>query len=430
MPAPICGTGPGAAAGADGALHGGRSVGIHPGKPSSEVLQHTSPSAQQQGMPLAGGNTRAVLLPSASMCTALLHRPTCILTCPLLSLQALGLEQPPDVLGWLLGGGVAVAMAARHGEQLGRASGAGWNIYLHCHTCFLFSCVKRRMALRRSAATRWLDHRTTAEACHRHCACFPVLQFVILEGSAGGTGSVPPTPRALRILSSTNTTETLALSLLFPLNTTQGALEKAVCWLPSRLQVGLLGASAADAHATHGMQQTVRDGVSRAFCCANHSASAHRWDAQLQLLVPLLATVFAPRHRAGLLVWAGPGSRGTEAQHIHPAPAGRLAVLGECSAQQGGSCREFQLAMVKLRRRTCSHVVLKFASRMPAVTDVALGPPGTLCASAAGAWQRGDGPAGQHRQPHAAGGRCGGTTGRMQVFVCSLVGVVPLPLPL
>lgn len=41
------------------------------------------------------------------------------------SLQALGLEQPPDVLGWALGGGVAVAMAARHGEQLGKASGAG-----------------------------------------------------------------------------------------------------------------------------------------------------------------------------------------------------------------------------------------------------------------------------------------------------------------
>lgn len=48
------------------------------------------------------------------------------------------------------------------------------------------------------------------------------LQFIILEGSAGGAGSVPPTPRALRILTSPNTTETLALSLLFPLNTSRG----------------------------------------------------------------------------------------------------------------------------------------------------------------------------------------------------------------
>ncbi len=48
------------------------------------------------------------------------------------------------------------------------------------------------------------------------------MQFVILEGSAGGACSVPPTPHALRILTSPNTTETLALSLLFPLNTTQG----------------------------------------------------------------------------------------------------------------------------------------------------------------------------------------------------------------
>ena len=103
------------------------------------------------------------------------------------------------------------------------------------------------MASRRSAATRWLDHRTTAEACHRH-SCHPLcVQFVILDGSAGGAGSVPPTSRALRILSSPNTTETLALSLLFPLNTTQGVLLKPGCWLHSRLHSALLGASPAAA---------------------------------------------------------------------------------------------------------------------------------------------------------------------------------------
>ena len=38
-------------------------------------------------------------------------------------IQALELAQPPNLLGWSMGGMLSVAMAALHGEQLGKVRG-------------------------------------------------------------------------------------------------------------------------------------------------------------------------------------------------------------------------------------------------------------------------------------------------------------------
>lgn len=63
-----------------------------------------------------------------------LHAPSCLACCPLsprmtramlrpltpACKQALDLEQPPNVLGWSMGGMVATSLAALHGDQLGK----------------------------------------------------------------------------------------------------------------------------------------------------------------------------------------------------------------------------------------------------------------------------------------------------------------------
>jgi pimeloyl-ACP methyl ester carboxylesterase len=47
-------------------------------------------------------------------------------------IEALELEEPPNVLGWSMGGMLSVSLAALHGERLGKVRPLPWQAGLTC----------------------------------------------------------------------------------------------------------------------------------------------------------------------------------------------------------------------------------------------------------------------------------------------------------